>query len=84
MSPVYAPADITRANNNSSPQFNEFNGQTAGATTTATVASAAASAAAVAASTKSFPNYFNNHISNGEILFFLDAMATLFKYIRKY
>lgn len=51
MSPVYAPADITRTNNNSSPVFPEFNSQTV---------------AAAVATTKSFPNYFNNHISNGK------------------
>lgn len=53
MSPVYAPADITRTNNNSSPVFPEFNSQTV-------------AAAAAVATTKSFPNYFNNHISNGK------------------
>lgn len=70
MSPVYAPADITRTNNNSSPAF-EFNGQAA-------ASSSSSVGAGAAGPTKNFPNYFNNHISNGKLTIFSSFCYKLF------
>lgn len=63
MSPVYAPSDTTRTNNNNSPF--EFNGQAAAGSS---VASCAVNATATG---KTFPTYFNNHMSNGKTIFSL-------------